>query len=92
MQVKIFGRTDCPRCHKARQKLSTFFAEKNLSTQIKVSFFDVETPEGLAEGMWHEIGSALPVVIIHREVNDAYNLGPAFANVFDFTDRQDRAN
>ncbi len=92
MQVKIFGRTDCPRCNKARQKLSTFFAEKNLSSQVKVSFFDVETPDGLAEGLWHEIGSTLPVVIIHREVNDAYSLGAAFASVFDFTDRQGQVN
>lgn len=70
MQVKIFGRTGCPRCETAREKLDRFVAERRIQNRVEVAFYDIDTPQGLAEGLWHEIGSDTPVVVIHRESAD----------------------
>lgn len=83
MEVKIFGRIDCPRCAEAHRKLNRFFTERHLENVIDVRFYDIETAEGLAEGMWHEIGTRIPVVIIHGDAADPYSIGPAFAQLFD---------
>lgn len=70
MQVKIFGKSDCPRCDKARRKLDRFISERSIRHRVDIAFFDLDTPQGLAEGLWHEIGPDIPVVVIHREPID----------------------
>jgi predicted thioredoxin/glutaredoxin len=60
--INIFTKKNCPNCPKAKA-----LGEELKKMGKNVEFFDVETPEGLAEALMHNVLST-PSVIISQGV------------------------
>ena len=59
--IYVFGKTDCPVCKGAHEKLMYFKEKRKFDAQIK--YYDMETVDGLTEGAYREVED-IPTVII----------------------------
>jgi len=59
--IKIFTKTECPKCPAAKE-IGGILQQEGL----QVSFYDVETPHGLAEAAFYSVLST-PTIIIEDE-------------------------
>jgi hydrogenase maturation factor len=50
MLIKVFGKPGCEFCKTTVKKFETFLALWKINDKAKISFFDMETVDGLAEG------------------------------------------
>lgn len=50
MEIRIFGKKDCNACKLAKQKFEFFIKRWQLEDKVKITFYDLETIEGLTEG------------------------------------------
>jgi glutaredoxin len=66
MQVKVFGIPTCSVCKSAREKLGYFIRKWGRGDQIPLTYYDLETVEGLAEGAYYEVWQ-VPTVVIEDE-------------------------
>jgi len=67
MEVKVFGKPGCEYCKTTMKKFETFFGRWNISeSRVKLSFFDMETVEGLAEGAFYSV-IKIPSTVIEKE-------------------------
>ncbi|MFA5034348.1 MAG: thioredoxin family protein [Candidatus Margulisiibacteriota bacterium] len=67
LQVKVFGKPGCEFCKTTVKKFETFFGRWNIGdTQAKLSFFDMETVDGLAEGAFYSVTKIPATVIEHQ--------------------------
>lgn len=67
MEVKIFGKPGCEYCKTTMQKFETFLGRWNIEeSMVKLSFFDLETVDGLAEGAFYSV-TKIPSTIIERD-------------------------
>ncbi|MEO0102327.1 MAG: thioredoxin family protein [candidate division WOR-3 bacterium] len=60
----IFGKKGCPVCKKVYQKIEYF--KNNYLPESKVSYYDMEAVDGLAEGAYRDI-SEVPTVLLERD-------------------------
>lgn len=60
-RVYVFGKSTCPVCKDAFDKILYFKEKKSFYAEIK--YFDMETVDGLAEGAFNEV-SDIPTIII----------------------------
>ena len=67
MQIEIFGKPGCARCKTTKNKVSHFMSKWGVEDRVSVTFFDMATPDGMAEAMINDVGEALPTTIIRRE-------------------------
>jgi hypothetical protein len=59
MIVKIFWQESCSRCPPTKE------LGKKLETEgVKVEYYDISTPDGLAEAMFHDVLSTPSLIII----------------------------
>lgn len=66
MEVKVFGKPGCEFCKTTMKKFETFFGRWNIDQQkIKLSFFDMETVDGMAEGAFYSV-TRIPSTVIER--------------------------
>jgi len=54
MNFKIFGKKNCAKCKSTKQKLE-FFLKKWKIEGVKLSFYDMNTIDGLSEGALHDV-------------------------------------
>lgn len=67
LEVKVFGKPGCEYCKTTLKKFETFFARWNIDqSKAKLSFFDMETVDGMAEGAFYSV-SKIPSTVIERE-------------------------
>lgn len=67
MEVKVFGKPGCEYCKTTMKKFETFFGRWNIGDAcVKLSFFDMETVDGLAEGAFYEV-TKIPSTVIERD-------------------------
>ena len=59
--IKIFTKAECPRCPAAKE-IGGILQKEGLL----VTFYDLETPDGLAEGAFYSV-MATPTIIIEDE-------------------------
>jgi len=59
MIVKIFWQENCSHCPSAKK-----LGEKLETEGIKVEYYDVNAPDGLAEAMFHDVLSTPSLIII----------------------------
>jgi hypothetical protein len=59
--IKIFTKAECPRCPAAKEIGGVLQQEG-----LQVIFYDLETPDGLAEGAFYSVLST-PTIIIEDE-------------------------
>lgn len=66
MEIKLFGKSSCPLCKKALEKYSFFIDRWNLKEQVKISYYDMETLDGLTEGAYYEVID-VPTTIFEKD-------------------------
>lgn len=67
IQVKVFGKPGCEYCQTTVKKFETFFGRWNIDeSKVKLSFFDMETVDGLAEGAFYGVTS-IPSTVIEKD-------------------------
>jgi thiol-disulfide isomerase/thioredoxin len=59
MLVKVFTQKGCPKCPKAKET-----AKRLEKKKIPVSYFDIQTIDGLAEAQFHQVLSTPAFVIV----------------------------
>jgi thiol-disulfide isomerase/thioredoxin len=64
-KLKVFTKADCPKCPAAKQ----LSEEIQKEGKIKVEYFDVDQPEGLAEAQFYSV-MATPSLILCKEDED----------------------
>ncbi|MDI6738910.1 MAG: hypothetical protein QME74_00925 [Candidatus Edwardsbacteria bacterium] len=63
MQVLVFGRPACQVCKQAIEKIDYFLDKWKYKEQVPLTYFDMDTVDGLAEGAFHEV-SDIPTVVL----------------------------
>ena len=67
MEVKVFGKPGCEFCKTTVKKFETFFSRWGIKpADIKLSFFDMETVDGLAEGAFYSVDK-IPSTVIEKD-------------------------
>ncbi|MFH1683811.1 MAG: thioredoxin family protein [Candidatus Margulisiibacteriota bacterium] len=67
MEVKVFGKPGCEFCKTTMKKFETFLKRWNIDPEkVKLSFFDMETVDGLAEGAFYSV-IKIPSTVIEKE-------------------------
>ncbi|MDD2678566.1 MAG: thioredoxin family protein [Candidatus Nanoarchaeia archaeon] len=59
MKVKIFTQDNCPNCPQAKK-----LGEELIKQGLNAEFYDVKTPQGLAESLMHNVLSTPSIIII----------------------------
>jgi glutaredoxin len=59
--IKIFTKAECPKCPAAKE-IGTILQQEGL----QVNYYDLETPDGLAEGAFYSVLST-PTIIIEDQ-------------------------
>jgi len=65
MDVVIFGKTGCARCQSTKNKVNHLVSKWGFGGTVGISFVDMDTVEGLAEGSFHDVFE-VPVTIVKR--------------------------
>jgi len=55
MVVNIFGRPDCGKCQTTKNKVSHFLSKWGLDEKVSITFHDMSTVDGMAEGSFHDV-------------------------------------
>jgi hypothetical protein len=63
MVIGVFGKNGCELCQQTKRKLSHFLTKWGVSDDVPVSFYDMDTVDGMAEGMFYDV-DAIPVTIV----------------------------
>ncbi len=64
--VKVFGKPGCEFCKTTVKKFETFFTRWQIDPEkVKLSFFDMETVDGLAEGAFYSVAK-IPSTVIEK--------------------------
>jgi hypothetical protein len=58
---RFFGRAKCEACHKAKGKVEYFLNRWHVAAPLVC--YDVDAPEGMAEGAWYDVAE-VPTVIL----------------------------
>jgi len=66
MEIKIFGKTDCAKCQTTKNKFHFFLKKWNVSDKVEVTFYDMDTMDGLTEGAFYSVGK-VPTTILEDE-------------------------
>jgi hypothetical protein len=62
--IDIFGKQGCARCDAAKKKVNHFLNKWGVADRVEISFHDMDTEEGMAEGMFRDVLDAIPVTIV----------------------------
>ena len=63
--IKVFGKSGCAKCKTTKSKLEFFMPKWNVSNQVKMSFYDMDTVEGLAEGAFYDVDN-IPTTLVEK--------------------------
>ena len=66
MKIEIFGKPKCCKCNATKKRIAYWIDWWGLVDKIGIEFYDLKTPEGLAESAYNDISlyAKIPVVII----------------------------
>jgi hypothetical protein len=64
VKFKVFGKANCPICHKVREKME-YFRNHWLSCAL-IEYYDMETVLGLTEGAFNDI-TEIPSVVLEKD-------------------------
>jgi glutaredoxin len=67
MEVKVFGKPGCEYCKTTMKKFETFLGRWNIDqASVNLTFFDMETVDGMAEGAFYSV-QKIPATVIERQ-------------------------
>lgn len=64
VKVSVFGKQNCAKCSTTKRKLSHFLSKWQFDHAVNMIFYDLDTVDGRAEGMFYDVYDAVPVTII----------------------------
>ena len=64
MLVKVFGRRGCRQSHAAWLRAGEILRACRAGDSGRVVFYDLDTPGGLAEALFHEVDVRTPVIVV----------------------------
>ena len=66
IDIKVFGKPGCEFCKTTMKKFETFLARWGIrSDQVTLTFFDMETVDGMAEGAFYSV-TKIPSTVIEK--------------------------
>jgi hypothetical protein len=65
MIIEIYGKDGCGLCHSAQKKIDKFLKDWEVAGKVNVVFHNMDTPEGAAEGDWHDVFN-VPTVLLKQ--------------------------
>ena len=63
MNVKVFGKEKCAICESTKRKLNHFIEKWGCANEVVLQFIDMDTPDGMAEGLFSDVND-IPTTII----------------------------
>ena len=66
MLIKVFGKPGCEYCKTTMKKFETFLTLWKIKDKVALSFFDMETVDGLSEGAFLGVAK-VPTSIIEKD-------------------------
>jgi len=66
MKVKIFGKKGCAKCETTKNKLNHFITKWEVDNKVELTFHDMETVDGMAEGAYNDV-LQIPTTIIEKD-------------------------
>ncbi len=66
MKVKIFGKKDCNLCKASLKKFQFFLDKWELTERIELTFYDLDTVDGLTEGSLLD-ALEVPTIILEED-------------------------
>ena len=66
LDIKVFGKQDCDACKSTREKIITFARRWGVEDKINLTFYDMETIDGLSEGAFRG-AHQVPTTIIEKD-------------------------
>ena len=66
MKVKIFGKKDCNLCKASVRKFEFFLDKWELAERIELTFYDLDTVDGLTEGSLSD-ALEVPTIILEKD-------------------------
>ena len=63
MEIQLFGKQNCGKCESTKKKLHHFVSKYAGEGSVAVSFFDLDSMDGMAEGMFRDVHE-VPTTII----------------------------
>lgn len=69
MEVQIFGKQKCGRCESTKHKVQHLIEKHGLEPTVTMSFLDMDTVDGMAEGAFCDVHD-VPTTIIKENGRD----------------------
>jgi hypothetical protein len=63
MRFEVFGKTNCAKCQSTKKKLEHLTVKAGVRDAVDLTFVDMETVDGLADGAFYDVGE-VPTVIV----------------------------
>jgi hypothetical protein len=67
MRIEVYGKQECGLCKSATRKVTLFLDKNDLGEQVPISFMDVETENGAAEGDFYDVFEIPSVLLLSDE-------------------------
>jgi len=71
MKLEIYGKKDCRLCESAKKKLNHFLNKWRCQDSVTLSFVDVETEYGAAEGDFYDVFE-IPSVLLRDDAGHVF--------------------
>lgn len=65
MKITVFGKKGCAKCETTKNKIKFFVTKWEMGHKVDVSFHDMDTIEGMAEGAYHDVAK-IPTTILEK--------------------------
>jgi glutaredoxin len=64
--IAVFGKQGCAKCKTTKNKLHHYVSRWNVDHQVQVTFHDLETLDGRAEGAFYDVNQ-IPLTVVELE-------------------------
>jgi len=69
MHIQLFGKQKCGKCETTKKKITHFVSKYAQGIPVEVTFFDMDSVEGMAEGAFRDVYK-VPTTIIEENGRD----------------------
>lgn len=66
VKINVFGTANCAKCKTTKTKITHFLDKWQLDSKVEIIFHDMDTVDGRAEGMFHDVNDT-PVTIVEND-------------------------
>lgn len=63
-QINIFGKDGCAKCDSTKRKVTHFVGKWGLGEKTSITFHDVDTVDGMAEGAFNNINGVPTTILV----------------------------